>query len=112
MSHHVHRHERRLTRRIGMVLGALVLALPPVLPASAQQVNGCESFIRIVQSPPHPFDGDVGTVVVEYGEITDVEPACFSAGSPSNFNFSINGQDRSAYFSHALSPDGTYTIAT
>ena len=94
MSHPVYRHGRRRLRRIGMALGALSLLLLPV--AASAQFNGCESFIRIVQSPPDPFDGDVATMVVEYGEITRVKPACFSAGSPSNFNFSINGQDRSA----------------
>ena len=102
----------RLVRRLATTMVAMALATPSEADASARQFNGCESFIRIVQSPSDPHDGATGTIIVEYGEITDVEPACFSAGPPSNFRFTVADQDRSAYFSHAPSPDGSYTIAT
>jgi hypothetical protein len=85
-------------RRLPFLL-ALFFAVALVPAAARGQIMVCESWISITQYPPSQTTDSTAYIVVEWGEIQTGPPEYCLEGGTSNFQFTINGADRTGYFS-------------
>jgi RHS repeat-associated protein len=88
-------------RQLMLVVAPLIL----IARSGAAQLVGCETFITITQYPPNPYyQGTTGSFTVEWGEILTEDPMCLSLGDPdpATFRFTVNGVDRTSYFTVGL----------
>ncbi|MFN2398929.1 MAG: RHS repeat domain-containing protein [Gemmatimonadaceae bacterium] len=82
-----------------ILLSALLAAVLPIAAGTAQ-TSGCQTYITITQYPASPYSQVVANIVVRYGEV-QATPPCLSydAIDPSTFQFTVNGVNRTSYFS-------------
>lgn len=64
------------------------------------QIPVCDEWVWISQAPPNPYNQITGAVTVTWGEApqSDYPNGCTSMGGPYNFRFTVNGVDRTSYF--------------
>lgn len=67
---------------------------------AAPPVPVCQTVITITQAPPSPTAQTTANVTVAYGEVITSNPVCLSVEGGQSFAFTVNGVDRTTYFTY------------
>lgn len=109
--------KRRASRYARLLTAASLvatLAAPPVRVASADSVRGrdaiagCQTYLTFIQAPTGPTNATTGAVTVEFGEQFVNNCRRQDGVDPSTFQFTVNGVDRTSYFTVAMYGVGVY----